>query len=154
MGPAGCSQRVQISSWTWESSRRGSERRPPPVGAVHAGLLKPGVSVRQRLGRRVGELPGKEGRSTGGRGGAAGVSRSGGPMSLGGRTRGPPVGPELGAGQEVGSICRRSVLRGRGGPSQPRLAPRRGRPDILQAGLGLLPGMFAEDERERGLPGR
>ena len=32
-------------------------------------------------------------------------------MSLGGRTRGPPVGPELGAGQEVGSICRRSVLR-------------------------------------------
>lgn len=75
-------------------------------------------------------------------------------MSLGGRTRGPPVGPELGAGQEVGSIRRRSVLRGRGGPSHPRPAPRRGRPDILQAGPGLLPGMFAEDERERVLPGR
>ena len=95
----------------------------PQVGAVLAGLLKPGVSVWQRLGRRVGELPGEESRSAGGRGGAAGVSRSGGPMSLGRHTRGPPVGPELGAGQEVGSIRCRSVLRGQGGPSQPRPAP-------------------------------
>ena len=66
MGPARSSQRAQISSWTWESLRHGSESRPPPGGSVPAGLLKPGVSVtrKQRLQRLAeagqtgeGELP-------------------------------------------------------------------------------------------------
>lgn len=78
----------------------------------------------------------------------------GGPISLGGRTRGPLVGPALGAGWEVGSCQPQASPAGSGQPitaasgSPIMNSHRRPRSDVLQACLGLLPGMSAADDRE------
>lgn len=130
---AGCSQRVQISSWTWESSsRRGSKRRLSQAGPVHAGLLQPRVSHQQNQRQ---QCPAEAGQTGGGAscGKRAGVleaegrcrgQQKWGSVSLGGRTQGPPVGPEKRSRTGSGQLSAAGpVLPDRGGSSQPPAAP-------------------------------